>query len=58
LSESTVCSEKNIPVFSAITVSRAPHFPYAITGAPVACAAIGASQKSSSGGKRNAFAFE
>lgn len=54
---SGVCSLKNIPVFLSTTVSSAPHLPYAITGVPAACAAIGTRPKSSSGGKRKAFAL-
>jgi hypothetical protein len=49
---------KKIHVFQSIIVSRAPHFQNAITGVQVAIAAIGTSQKSSSGGNKNAFAFE
>ena len=56
LSASGVCGEKNVPVFPSITVSMAHHFPYAITGVPMLMASMGTSQKSSSGGKRNARA--
>jgi len=52
----TLWCSKNIPVSHSITVSRAPHFLYAITGVPDAIASIGTSPKSSSGGKRNHFA--
>jgi hypothetical protein len=52
-----VCSLKNIQVFHSITVSRAHHFQYAITGVQLAIASIGTSQKSSSGGNKNAFAL-
>jgi hypothetical protein len=49
---------KNIHVTWSITLSVAHHFLYAITGVPVAIAATGTSQKSSSGGKIKALAFE
>jgi hypothetical protein len=39
-----------------ITVSKAPHFSYAITGVQDAIASTGTSQKSSSGGNKKAFA--
>gem|GEM_PF-1043788 len=53
-----VCSEKNIHVSPSTTVSSAHHFQYAITGVPVAIASNGTNPKSSSGGKRKAFARE
>ena len=56
--EIIVCSSKNTQVIHETTVSNAHHLPYAITGVQVAIAAIGTSQKSSSGGNKNAFAFE
>jgi hypothetical protein len=55
--DSTVCSSKNVPVFPSITVSKAPHFQYAITGVQLAIASNGTIQKSSSGGNIKAFAF-
>jgi hypothetical protein len=55
---STLCSSKNIPVFQSITDSNAHHLPKAITGVPEIIASTGTSQKSSSGGNKNAFAFE
>jgi len=57
LRDVTVCCSKNIPVSQAITVSNAHHFQYAITGVQPSIASTGTSQKSSSGGKRNAFVF-
>lgn len=56
--DSGVCSLKNTPVLLLTTVSSAPPTQYAITGVQLAMAAIGTSQKSSSGGNKNAFAFE
>jgi hypothetical protein len=53
----TVCSLKNTQVTQSITVSKAHHFLYAITGVPDACASIGTSQKSSSGGNKKAKAL-
>jgi hypothetical protein len=47
---------KNNPVFLSITVSKAPHFLYAITGVQQAIASIGTRPKSSSGGNKKAFA--
>jgi hypothetical protein len=55
---SLVCSLKNIQVSFSITVSNAQPLPYAITGVQQAIASIGTIQKSSSGGNKNAFAFE
>jgi hypothetical protein len=55
--DSIFCSRKNIPVLFSTTVSRAPHFQYAITGVQLAIAAIGTRPKSSSGGKIKALAF-
>ncbi|MFC1797914.1 hypothetical protein ACFLY2_01885 [Patescibacteria group bacterium] len=41
-----------------MTVSKAHHLEYAITGVQQAIASIGTSQKSSSGGNKKAFALE
>jgi len=59
---SGVCSSKNIQVdgnlgFLSLTDSNAHHFAYAITGVPQAIASIGTIQKSSSEGKKTAFAL-
>jgi hypothetical protein len=54
--ELILCSSKNIPVSHFMIVSKAHHLPKAITGVQVAIAAIGTSQKSSSGGNKKAFA--
>jgi len=56
--ELTVCSSKNIQVFHSTTVSKAHHLLYAITGVQEAIDSIGTSQKSSSGGNKNAFACQ
>ena len=48
---------KKIPVSHSMILSVAPHFPYAIIGVPSDIASTGTSPKSSSGGKRNAFAW-
>jgi len=54
----TVCDLKKSQVSHAITVSRAPHLPYAITGVQLAIASSGTRPKSSSGGNINPFASE